>query len=198
MDGLYAIKPWFVRRLRGVEDTLVSLRVSADALTWAAVGAAAGAGVAIVAGTGAPLLWLAVAPLALARIALNALDGSVARRTGTARPSGALLNEASDRIADALFLVPLAWVAGPALALAALAATLLASLAGVLSQALTGTRDHGGPMGKADRMLVLGVASLVAPMQPRAWTVAAIAVASGALITAAARVTRIRRRLADV
>lgn len=198
MDGLYAIKPWFVRRLRGLEDILVSLRVSADALTWGAVAAAALAGIAVAAGTNAPLLWLAVAPLALTRIALNALDGSVARRTGTARPSGALLNEACDRIADALFLAPLALIVHPGLAFGALAATLLASFAGVLSQALTGVRDYGGPMGKADRMLIVGVASLVAPAAPRAWTFAAATLALGALLTAATRMSRIHGRLRHV
>lgn len=198
MNGLYAIKPWFVRRLRGVEDVLVSLRVSADALTWGAVVTAAFAAGAVAAGAHSPLLWLAVAPLALARIALNALDGSVARRTGTARPSGALLNESCDRIADALFLAPLALIVHPALAFGALAATVLASFAGVLSQALTGVRDYGGPMGKADRMLVIGIASLIAPAVPRAWTFAATTIALGALVTAAARVARTHERLRHV
>ncbi|HEX9697590.1 MAG TPA: phosphatidate cytidylyltransferase [Actinomycetota bacterium] len=197
MNGLYAIKPWFVRRLRGTEDLLVTMRVSADALTYAAVAAAGVAALAIWAGAAlaAPLLWLAVAPLALIRIALNALDGSVARRTGTARPWGAALNEICDRAADTLFVAPLALIVHPALALGALAAALVSSCAGIVSHAATGERDYGGPMGKADRMLVVGVAALIAPAQPAAWTVACIAIGAGAAITAAARVVRIKERL---
>lgn len=198
MKGLYAIKPRFVAGLRGVEDVLVSMRVTADAMTFAAVAAAACAAAAIIGGAAwdAPLLWLAVAPLALARIALNALDGSVARRTGTARPLGAAFNEAGDRIADILFFAPLAFVAPPALALGALVATLTASLAGVLSQALTGERDSGGPMGKADRMAVLGAAALAAPAAgDAAWTVACAVTGAGAIVTAVARFARIKERL---
>lgn len=194
MRGLYAAKPWFVGRLRRVEDLLVARRVSPDALTWWAVGVAAAAATATVAGevAGAPAIWIAVAPLALARLALNALDGSVARRTGAARPFGAALNEICDRISDAAFLAPLALVAPPALALGALACAFAASLAGVLAWAVAGRRDHGGPMGKADRMLVVGLAAIVAPFAPVAWTAACAIVAAGSAVTVAARVTRIR------
>lgn len=194
ISGLYALKPAFVRRLRGVEDELVRLGVRADALTLAAVAAAAAAGAAIVAGAllDAPLLWLAVPPLALVRIALNALDGSVARRTGTARPFGAALNETCDRLSDIAIVAPIAFVAGAPLALAATAAMLLASFTGVLAHAVGGVRDYGGPMGKADRMLVVGLAAAVAPVAPVAWTVAAAAIAAGCAVTAAARLTRLK------
>lgn len=194
MSGLYALKPAFVRRLRGVEDELVRLGVRADALTVAAVMVAAAAGTAIAAGAllDAPLLWLAVPPLALVRIALNALDGSVARRTGTARPFGAALNETCDRLSDIAIVAPLAFVAGAPPALAATTAMLLASFIGVLAQAVGGARDYGGPMGKADRMLVVGLAAAVAPVAPVAWTVAAAAITAGCAVTAATRLARLK------
>ena len=105
-SGLYAVKPRFVRRLAPVEDALVARRVPADVLTAAGLGASVLAGVAIAAGAvlDEPALWLAVAPLGALRLALNALDGSVARRTGTARPFGLVLNEMADRVGDAVAL----------------------------------------------------------------------------------------------
>ncbi|MDQ6747550.1 MAG: hypothetical protein M3010_05520, partial [Candidatus Dormibacteraeota bacterium] len=69
--GLYALKPAFTRRLRRLEDWLVARGVGADLVTAAGVGCAAVAGTALA--TGAllhrPLLWLAVPPLMLARLA---------------------------------------------------------------------------------------------------------------------------------
>ncbi|MEX2556908.1 MAG: hypothetical protein WEB06_14935 [Actinomycetota bacterium] len=138
--SLYDIKPWFLRRLRRFEDALVARRVSPDTLTFAAVGVSVAAGGFIAAGglLDRPLLWLMVAPLVLVRLALNALDGSVARRTRSARPFGAALNEIGDRMSDAATVGATAFVAKPALALGALASCYLASSTGVLSMALIG------------------------------------------------------------
>jgi phosphatidylglycerophosphate synthase len=48
-------------------------------------------------------------PLAIGRLAANALDGLVARRTGLARPWGEVYNECCDRISDTLIFVGLAF-----------------------------------------------------------------------------------------
>ncbi len=193
-DGLYTIKPWFVRRLRRVEDALVARRVSADALTYAAVGVAATTGAVIAAGAllDRPIVWLAVGPLVLVRLALNALDGSVARRTGSARPFGQALNEVCDRVADACVIAPIALVAPPALALGALVAAFAASFTGVIALGVTGTRDYRGPMGKADRMAVVAVGGVLAVWWSLAWDVACIVLLCGAVTTAVSRLRRLR------
>src|SRR5688572_28146800 len=98
--GLYGLKPTFVRRLRGLEDRAVARGVSPNSLTVAAVGIGAVTGIALLAGNHVPVLWLAVPPLVLARMACNAVDGSLARRTGTSSARGAVLNELGDRSAD--------------------------------------------------------------------------------------------------
>jgi CDP-diacylglycerol--glycerol-3-phosphate 3-phosphatidyltransferase len=190
-SGLYAVKPAFVRRLRLVEDRLVARRVPADALTAAGLGAGVLAGAAVALGglVDQPLLWLAVAPLGLARLALNALDGSVARRTGTDRPFGLALNEMADRLADAAMIGAIGLAGFTVLAPVALACALLVSLTGVLGTVVTGRRANGGPMGKADRVAVLGAASLgaavagsAAPLGAALWIVVV-----GSLFTATAR-----------
>jgi hypothetical protein len=55
----------------------------------------------------------------------------------------------------------------PALALGALAAAELASFVGVSARAAGGRRRYEGPMGKPDRMLVLGAAALAAAASRR-------------------------------
>lgn len=197
MSGLYSVKPWFVRRLRRVEDFLVEHRVSPDTLSVVAVAVSVAAGAVLAAGgvLSEPLLWLLVPPLGIVRLALNALDGAVARRIGSGRPFGDVMNEMSDRISDVAMLAPLAFVVQPALAFAALTCALLASAAGCAGRAVTGGRMSGGPMGKADRVAVVAVAAAGAaltssstPLDVAAWTIGA-----GSLLTMAARVARLSR-----
>lgn len=163
MSGLYSIKPWFVRSLSGIEDRLVSHRVPADALSYAAVAVSALAGGCILAGHLVhPWFWLLSAPLCVVRLALNALDGSVARRSGTARPFGKVLNELSDRVSDVLLLAPLVVFLPPHVVLAAVVTVSLVSLCGSLGEVVGSERLTEGPMGKADRCAVLSVAGIVA------------------------------------
>jgi CDP-diacylglycerol--glycerol-3-phosphate 3-phosphatidyltransferase len=197
MSGLYSVKPWFVRRLRRVEDLLVERRVSPDTLSVVAVVVSVAAGAALAAGgvLSEPLLWLLVPPLGIVRLALNALDGAVARRIGGGRPFGDVMNEMSDRISDVAMLAPLAFVVEPGVAFAALTGALLASAAGCAGRAVRGDRMAGGPMGKADRVAVVAVASAAAalasssaPLELAAWTIA-----GGSLLTMVARVARLSR-----
>ena len=164
MLGVYRMKPRFQQGLRGAERWLVGRRVHPDVLTGVALGLAGLAGGALVAGWWMPaLLWL-VPPLVLARTALNALDGQVARATGRDRPWGAVLNEVGDRLADVALFAGLALAPGadPGLGAVTLVLLLLASYVGTVAQAAGGRRQYGGVMGKADRMLVVGLAAPLA------------------------------------
>jgi CDP-diacylglycerol---glycerol-3-phosphate 3-phosphatidyltransferase len=130
--------------------------------------------------------------LAFARTAANALDGLVAEESGLGRPAGELYNETADRLGDIAFLAGTAAVPGvrPALALGALAAAELSSFVGVSARAAGGRRRYEGPMGKPDRMLVVGAAGLAAAVTRRPARVlnASLAlIAAGALVTAANR-----------
>jgi phosphatidylglycerophosphate synthase len=188
-QGLYGAKAALQRRLGGIADRLAAAGVDPDYLTLAALPCALAAGGAGVAAGLSEQTWpLAVVPvLAAVRIVLNALDGMVAVRRGVARPWGGYLNDLCDRVADVLFLAGLLWVPGldPRLAAAAIAATLVASYAGVLG----GLRLRGGVMGKADRMLWLSVGCAVAAgsgsWEPLRWVAGGIVV--GAVLTVGQR-----------
>lgn len=198
--GIYAVKPWFRGRLSGATEALVRRGITPDQVTAAGLVAAVAGGVAVWAGDAAPLAWLAVPVLAFLRIMANALDGLVAQRAGLARPAGELFNETADRLADATFLLPVATVGGvaPWLAFAAVAAAELAAFVGITARAAGGTRRYDGPMGKPDRMAVVGVTGLVAPFvddPARLWELALGVVAVGALLTAANRYRTAHREL---
>jgi phosphatidylglycerophosphate synthase len=135
---------------------------------------------------------LLVAPaVALTRTALNALDGLVAKKTGKARPWGEVLNEFSDRLADTALLggLALSGLVDVRLGAAALIAVLLTSYLGTVSKAAGASRQYGGVMGKADRMVLLSVAA------PLALVLDANAVISSffAVVLAGAVVTAVQR-----
>lgn len=194
--GLYGLKPWFVARLSRAEDALVERKVTPDALTYAAVVASCGAAGAIVAGAvfGLPLLWLLVAPLGFARLALNALDGSIARRTEQTSPFGAALNEVCDRLSDIVVIVATVAVAPMALTLTAAVLTLLVAVAGMSGLGAGGRRSYAGPMGKADRVAVLAVGGVIAALtaSSTAFTVALGVVSTGCLVTFFVRLKEVR------
>ena len=196
--GLYAVKPGFRSSLRGLELRLVRSGVSADQLTAAGLGCAAGtAGAVLLSGDDAR--WLAAVPvLAVGRLVCNALDGMVAADTGTARPLGLVLNEFADRVADSAVLLAVALRSGnPLLGAATVALVLLASYLGIVPVAAGGTRQYIGVMGKVDRMVLLAALAPVGLAAGAATTMTAYlcVVAPGALVTIAQRATSIRREL---
>jgi phosphatidylglycerophosphate synthase len=164
-SALYDLKPRFQNLLDTPAEWLAERDTNPDVLTFAGVAAALVGGAALAAGAlgQQPLLWL-VPAMALARLTFNALDGMVAVRTGRARAWGKVLNELCDRLADLAFLVPLCLVPNinQPLVAAAIATTLLVSYLGVLSEAAGARREYGGVLGKADRMVWLGLAAGVA------------------------------------
>lgn len=186
MNGLYALKPWYGRRLTGVRRQLVARRVSPSAMSSAAIGFAGAAAVVTALAPAHPLVGIVVGALLAGRLACANLDGAIARETGRAGARGALVNEVSDRVADLLVIA--AFVAhAPAwlVALTAVAATMPSwtSLAGVAAGA---SRLQGGPLGKTERCLLAAVGigtGLVVPV------LAIIAV--GSAVTAALRFARL-------
>lgn len=175
---------------------MIRLGLSADALTFMALAMSLLGGVAIAYSPRLPLILLAVPPLALSRIGLNALDGMVAVATGTARPFGEFLNEMSDRLSDAAWFTGLAFVIDPRLALGTLAGALLCSFLGVVSKAAGGSRIFRGVMGKADRMIVLSIAAPVASFSGVQWLMYATwLIAAGLIVTIVQRLLIARNEI---
>lgn len=202
MSGIYALKPWFVGRLRTVEDVLVARRVSPNTLTLAAVLVSVAAGAAVVGGTALdqPLLWVATLPLCVVRLALNALDGSVARRLGMSSRRGVALNELGDRACDLAMFAALVAVAPVWLVLIAISTITLTSTAGLATQLITGIRETGGPMGKADRVVLLGLAAATAGAVDShiPFLVVLALVVAGGIVTTASRVAHLSEEPGDV
>lgn len=155
MVTVYALKPAFQRSLSPVLERLDQAGITANQVTAAAVVVSAVTGIAVLLGAslGVPELALLVGPASLLRMALCALDGMLARIHGGGTRTGAVLNEMGDVVSDVMMYLPMAWLAGDAWWTVVLfvACGLLAETAGILAQAVGGTRAFQGPMGKSDR-----------------------------------------------
>lgn len=163
MRTLYDIKPHFVRLLTPLAATLVRRGLEANDVTRIALAGSVVAGllVALLPSAGWPLVVLALwMPL---RLALNAVDGIMAREWGQKSRSGAILNEAGDVAADLALYLPLALVPdGAPVAFVAFAATAaLTEVIALASLAAGGVRSYAGPMGKSDRAAAIGLLALL-------------------------------------
>jgi len=118
-----------------------------------------------------PLLLL---PAALfTRMALNALDGMMARELDMKSHAGAFLNELGDVLSDAALYVPLAFVPGFSALLVHVTVLLavVSEMAGVVSVQIGASRRYDGPMGKSDRAFVFGAMGLALGLgiEPGTW-----------------------------
>lgn len=165
MPTLYDLKPAFQARLRPLTVRLAASGVTANQVTVAAalLSVATGALVATF-----PLeravFWL-VPVVLFVRMALNAVDGMLAREHGQASRLGMYLNEIADVVSDAALILPFALVPpfGTAGVVAFALLAVIAEFAGVLGIPAGAGRIYAGPFGKSDRALALGaVAVLVA------------------------------------
>jgi len=168
MPSVYDLKSRFQGLLRPLMKLLAKLGVKPNGLTLAALAGSAVVGVAVLTAFEDPR-WLLLLPAWLfLRMALNALDGMMARECAMATPLGAVLNELGDVLSDLALYLPLC-VAAPRALVLILAFSILAALTefcGVLAQALRGVRRYDGPMGKSDRAFIVGLAALVAALAP--------------------------------
>ena len=159
---LYDLKPRFQALLRPLAAALARAGVTANQVTLAAAlgSVAAGIAIALLAPQRWPFLLLPV--WLFLRMALNALDGMLAREFGQKSALGAYLNEICDVVSDAALYLPVAVIAPFSPAMAALVVFLaaLSEFAGVLGVMVGASRRYDGPMGKSDRAFVFGALGL--------------------------------------
>lgn len=192
MQGLYALKPWYTRRLGAIVNIAVVRGISPDTFTVVGVLGAIGAAAATAYGW-----WPAVAVLLAIRLAGANLDGAVARARGVSRPWGFVLNEAGDRASDLAMFAGLAlWAARTGgsviwVLVAALAAT-LPTFASLAAAGAGATRRNGGPFGKTERCLAVVVATAVPAIL--AWVCVVVVV--GSALTMLTRLAGAHRELA--
>ncbi|MBX8998287.1 CDP-alcohol phosphatidyltransferase family protein [Klebsiella aerogenes] len=164
---LYRMKPAFQTLLRPLMFWLAKRAVTANQVTLAAIALSFLSGALLALHPHPSLFWLLPVVLFI-RMALNALDGMLARECCQQSRLGAVLNEFGDVLSDIALYLPFALLPDsyPALVLAMLLCAVLSEFSGVLAQAIGGLRSYAGPMGKSDRALVFGGWGLALSLWP--------------------------------
>jgi len=96
-------------------------------------------------------------------MALNAIDGMLAREHGQKSALGGVLNELTDVISDAALYLPFARVPGfpPALVVLVVFLATLTEMTGVVCVQIGASRRYDGPFGKSDRAFAFGAMALI-------------------------------------
>ena len=107
------------------------------------------------------------------RMALNAIDGMIAREHDMQTPLGAILNELGDVFSDVAIYLPLAVV--PAfraeLVVSVVLLGVISEMTGVVGAQIGASRRYDGPMGKSDRAFLFGLICLIVGLgvSPHRW-----------------------------
>jgi CDP-diacylglycerol---glycerol-3-phosphate 3-phosphatidyltransferase len=174
LASIYDLKPAFQSLLRPLANALARSGVTANAVTISAVMLSAAVG-----------LWLALCPrsrvalaavpvVLFARMALNAIDGMLAREHNMKSSRGAVLNELGDVVSDAVLYLPFALVPGlqAALVVCIVVVAVMVEMAGVIGVQIGASRRYDGPMGKSDRAFVFSLLALALAfgIEPGMWS----------------------------
>ena len=165
---LYQIKPLFQSLLRPTMFWLYKHHVTANHITLAALALSLLTGLLLML-VAQPILFMLLPIVLFIRMALNALDGMLARECNQQTRLGAILNETGDVISDIALYLPF------------LFCTILTEFCGLLAQTINGVRSYAGPFGKSDRALIFGLWGLAVAIYPQwmqwnnlLWSIASI------------------------
>ena len=160
---IYDLKPAFQNLLRPVCASLAKMGVTANQVTIAAVILSLLVGLLFALFPTSRWATLLIPTWLFVRMALNAIDGMLAREHNMQSDLGGILNELGDVVADTALYLPFALVPGisPELVVAVVILSILTEMAGVVAVQIGATRRYDGPMGKSDRAFAFGLLALL-------------------------------------
>jgi CDP-diacylglycerol--glycerol-3-phosphate 3-phosphatidyltransferase len=163
MASIYDLKPAFQALLRPITRILAGCGITANQVTLFAMLLSIAAGTCIAQWPDRHWPLLVLPAMLFVRMALNAIDGMLAREHSMESNLGAILNEIGDVVSDSALYLPLALVPGFHSELVVIIVLLaaLSEMAGVVAVQIGSARRYEGPMGKSDRAFVFGLLCLL-------------------------------------
>jgi CDP-diacylglycerol---glycerol-3-phosphate 3-phosphatidyltransferase len=163
MISIYELKPKFQNLLRPLVQKLVKKGITANQVTIFAMLLSIVTGLVVFVFASNPLVLVIVPIILFIRMALNAIDGMLAREHQMKSALGNFLNELGDVISDAALYLPFAFLPNLSspLIIAIVFLAVLSEMAGILGAVVGATRRYDGPMGKSDRAFVFGVLAIL-------------------------------------
>ena len=182
MASVYDLKPKFQNLLRPLCAGMARAGVTANQVTLSAAFLSTALGVAVATSHAARWPLLLLPPFLFLRMALNAIDGMLAREFNQKSRLGAVLNELGDVISDTALYLPFAVIPAvpPLLVALVVAIAIMTEMAGVVAVQIGATRRYDGPFGKSDRAVFFGALALAfgLGMQAGLWSTIALVVAA--------------------
>jgi len=159
MISIYKIKPAFQKLLTPILKGLHKMGVTANQITWSSIFLSLLIGIAFWYAGLYKILFLALPVGLLIRMALNALDGMMARTYNQQTKKGELLNELGDIISDLFVFFPLLLFEKHIIYVIVvfMCLSIINEFAGLLGKIISGKRRYDGPMGKSDRAFIMGI-----------------------------------------
>ena len=157
--SIYGLKPKFQNLLRPLVKRLYNVGITANQVTLTACILSILLGVLLTKFADISALFFLLPIWMFLRMALNAIDGMLAREFNQKTPLGGYLNESTDVISDTALYLPFAFVAPLGWGIIAFVIFLafMSEFLGVLGQVHGSGRRYDGPMGKSDRAFVFGL-----------------------------------------
>ena len=197
---IYDLKPAFQNLLRPLTNALARAGITANQVTVAA--AVLSIAVAAIVIHKRDVQWIVfLIPVTLfVRMALNAIDGMLAREHDMQSALGGMLNELGDVVSDAALYMAFAPLAGisPHAVGAVVLLAVLSEMTGVVAVQIGASRRYDGPMGKSDRAFAFGLLAVLLGfgIEPGWWANAYLGVV--AALTALTIVNRARKALQEL
>lgn len=162
MISVYKLKPKFQQLLTPVLLFLHKNKITANQITIASIVLSVVIGILFWNSDFSKWFFLSLPTGLLLRMALNALDGMMARKFNQTSRLGEVLNEVGDIVSDVIIFFPLLKFQPESLYLIVIfiVLSIINEFAGLIGKVVGKERRYDGPMGKSDRALILGVYGL--------------------------------------
>ncbi len=197
---IYELKPAFQNLLRPTTDALARAGVTANQVTIAAMLLSIAVGAIVIYKRDVQWIVLLVPVTLFVRMALNAIDGMLAREHDMQSALGGILNELGDVISDMALYMAFAALTGvsPIAVGAVVFFAVLSEMTGVIGVQIGASRRYDGPMGKSDRAVAFSLLALLLGLgvDPGSWTDAYLAIV--AALTALTIFNRARGALREL
>lgn len=195
--GVYAIKPKFQKMLQPIANLFIKNEVHPDIINIFGLLISIIMALSLFFSDEYNLIYLVLPFGAFIRTSFNALDGMVARGLKLSSITGEFKNELFDRICDIAIFLALGFSDHGNIRLLTVSITLvlLSSYLGILGKSCGGSRVYSGILGKADRMIGLGIVGVFSICQIEVWNIFYYIVIIGSSITIIQRYHIIKKEL---
>lgn len=161
--SIYEIKPKFQQLLMPIVDWMRKIGMTPNQVTILALLLSIVTGVILSIFHENKWIYILMPIVMFVRMALNAIDGVMAKKYQMKSHLGLLLNELGDVISDLFLFIPFVFIAedyGIGIMLF-ISLSIISEMAGVTVQVIGSSRRYDGPMGKSDRAFIIGFISFL-------------------------------------